>query len=178
MTKSMKKTGIIIGLASLAIYIVVKNIVMPLMTKKNISHEVIDIPGMESTSQSIQLADHALKATDIKALFWINIPQRNPFSSILKVKANEIEELRANHQAIVNEAKSITTEAVSIEPEPIPQLSGLISSKHSRLAVVNGKILAEGDSIDGYQVIQIMSHRVKLKKLNTYDTLTLTLEKK
>jgi hypothetical protein len=182
MEKLMKNKWVIIGLAAIAIYIVVQNIVIPLLPKKKIVGEVIDMPGMENTSQTTSLANHAIKATDIKSLFWIDIPQRNPFSSKLKVKTNEIRVLRENHQAIVSQEQKTTadTEIVAkipvIQSQPAPKLSGLIAGKQSKLAIVNQRILAEGDIVDGYEVIQIMPNQVVIKDTKSSNSLVLTLE--
>lgn len=52
------------------------------------------------------------------------------------------------------------------QPSPAPtwKLTTVLLAADRRVAVINGKSLQVGDSLDGYQLVEILSDRVQLRK--------------
>ena len=82
------------------------------------------------------------------------LPARDPFLSFeLRARSASLEdEANPSEQGRVDELKAATAEPV--DPKDL-NLSATLVSGDGKLALVNGETLAEGDTIRGFQVVQI-----------------------
>ncbi|MGC8829382.1 MAG: hypothetical protein ACP5TE_06350 [Verrucomicrobiia bacterium] len=93
---------------------------------------------------------------ETQSIQWILTPTRNPFRSVIKKGLS----------------KTNVVEEVSPQPGQQFNLSAVVIEKNKKFAVINGKVLSEGDSISGYRVIKIERDSVELEGFNAKRTLT------
>lgn len=120
-----------------------------------------DTPGtidMEISEADLTQA-RSLKSVNIDKLFWQDANNNDPFITRTK-SAPQIKGIKKQ----------------SITKSRLPKLSGFIFGKESKLAVVNGKVVKEGQNIKNYQIVQINADGVQLSSHASHEYFTLSVD--
>jgi hypothetical protein len=112
----------------------------------------VDTEDWLVVEEQIQGTRYKLRAVDAIELTWNASPQRDPFTFAGTPAA----------AATIPDTAETTQKAPSQ-----PRLTALVAGTDSRLAVVDGRIVAEGDSVSGHRVRQITPQGVLLETPRT-----------
>ena len=148
------KRLVITALVVAAVYTVISNI-LPLFNGEDVAeYEPVEMFAGEDGQPDGQA--RARQAVNTASVFWVSTPQRNPFSNKIEAK------MASGKQADSSRARP-------------PALSGFVAGEQTRLAVINDRVVAPGDSIAGYRVTHIGAHGVQLVHARSRQPLSLSL---
>lgn len=66
--------------------------------------------------------------------------------------------------------------ALKTEPETPLTLTSILMAQQRRVAIVNSRVVTEGDRINGYRVVRITDYQVELQKGSKHHQLQLTAQ--
>lgn len=95
--------------------------------------------------EDIEAVRHTLTAIDVKSLKWNAAPARDPFAVQRDIDPAEL--------------TAVQTQLTTIRR---PSLDALVSGSSSKLAIIDGELVGEGDRIGGYRVASIGVGGVRL----------------
>lgn len=124
-----------------------------------------DTPGMfdMEVSEADLTQGRSLKSVNIDKLFWQDANNKDPF--ILRT-ISSLQSKRIQKQSVTNK----------VTKKRLPNLSGFIVGKESKLAVLNGKVVKEGQNIKGFQILQINEDGVQLSSHASHEYFILSVD--
>jgi len=149
----------ILVLVAIAILFCASIIVLPAATDINMSTDVPEMIDMHMTEAENNQA-RSLKSVDISNLFWNETYKRDPFSNKASVNSN--------NTSIANK---------DVSSNHLPKLTGFIAGTESRLAVLDGQVVGEGNAVNDYRVVNIDARGVQLSRGGKHVVLTLGVER-
>ncbi len=183
MSRLFKSNWGVAILVCCAVYVVIRNVALPFMAHQEIDNE---IPFLEAYESELDIANdiHSLKSVDVSMLYWNDSPSRDPFGqkrSIEKGQITEVEKIRDQREAQTSSSSnssntSIDKAIVKIDYKPVPKISGFVAGTESRFAVLNNRLVTEGQSIDEYLVLAITQEGVNLRHPDGSSSITLTVK--
>jgi len=146
-----------------------------------------------TAEDSMQIENAIAKVTGTKAEFFKGIDnvvsKFNEFSSVLQVKVNELQKNPFEHQKYSASALSSEQEQVESAADRQRairdtleqgatgmQLLSIMKSPKGNSCMINDKMLSKGDTIDGWQVLEITDKSVKLSAQGMQKTLKISAE--
>jgi acetyl/propionyl-CoA carboxylase alpha subunit len=156
MNKVMIKNSVILALSGIALMMMYKNIIKPIMGDSDSTNQEMlqsdltlqDVPEMAAAVNSIKSASGSAvelvsdtgKFVDLASINGAYKPKRNPFYMATK--------------------KSVQQGAKKRRSKKRPILSAVMSGPIEKFAVINGELVSEGQSINGIRVVKITSDQV------------------
>ena len=127
--------------------------VVPLIWPEELTFEnvVEDFGDWTEAERQLDVVRYDLRAIDATALAWNANPVRDPFSVA---------------EDITLPAASSTTNTAPVRPA-IPRLNALVAGARSRFAVIDDRIVGEGDSLGAFRVSEITPDEVVLDSPGT-----------
>ena len=149
MKKLLNNVWAVAAMAALGGLLVVARLIAPLLSGDEDFSDYADHEDdwlLDETELEVERL--ALKSVDASEIAWIVAPSRDPFAKQQTLKQADLHSVQ----------KQIGTTA-----RRRPRLDALVSGTYSKLAVIDGRIVAEGDQVSGYRVAQIGSSNVRLR---------------
>jgi hypothetical protein len=146
-----------------------------------------------TSDDSMQIENAIAKVTGTKAEFFQSIDnvvsKFNEFSNVLQVKVNELQKNPFEHQkysvTVLSPEQELMESAAerqravrnTLEQEATGmQLLSIMKSPKGNSCMINDKMLNKGDTIDGWQVMEITDKSVKLSAQGMQKTLKISAE--
>jgi hypothetical protein len=146
-----------------------------------------------SSEDSMQIENAIAKVTGTKAEFFQGIDnvvnKFNEFSNVLQVKVNELQKNPFEHQKYNSAAFSFEQEQMESAADRQQaikntlehgvtgmQLLSIMKSLKGNNCMINDKMLSNGDTIDGWQVVKITDTSVELSAQGMQKTLKISTE--
>lgn len=158
-----------LGLAAIAVLMVITRIVKPLLAGDEAVAFVSDDPdyyaldidseltgtGIDTPLQGAQFdsAQRAIQSIEVDTLQWDVRPSRDPFSPGPRVSEAALDAV----QAVVARSTPVAMSSVRW-----PSVSAVVDSRKHQYAVVDGAIRRIGDSFDGFRITDIGQRGVHL----------------
>jgi hypothetical protein len=166
MKNLLNNRWIIIGLSVTALFMLVRSITQPFLDKPEFSDDIGSYDWLDDTSTASKSVSRstALKSISNSTIFWNTHPRRDPFSQHVLINSHDVLAIQSQAQAKLGDIR---------DRQLI--LSALVAGPVSKYAVINGRIIQEGDRIGDYRVSQIVHDGVWLNsganryKLNLKD---------
>jgi len=152
MKKLLNSVWGIAGLCIIGAVLIGWRIVIPVMQSNN-SEFVDEDAGFGEEDDwleaetSIEAVRHTLTAVDASTVNWNPAPLRDPFAVQRAINKTDIELLQTQ------QAKDASYR---------PTLNALVSGSHSKLAIIDGKVVVKGDRVANYLVTSIGTQGVGL----------------
>lgn len=167
----------VIGLAGVAMFLIATRVVAPLLKQVDNARVIIadsdelgvDVEsgiagsGIDRRDQGEQFenAQYAISAIDVAALYWQELPTRDPFSKT---------EIRQPLIEVKTTEASVVTTLASAAVERWPSVSAVVDSRQHQFAVVDGVIRKPGDRFGGFELRAIERHTVSFAHLASRNT--------
>ena len=155
------KNLMVVFLVVIALYVVYENVISPIVNKNsdNLAFtEDIPFEEMDDEFENMRTSRDSINPVAISELFWNENPKRDPFSRSILIK---IEQTNRRHISSTQKTRSVSKKTLIGK---LPTLTGIIKGQDSNLAIIDGRIMKEGDRIRGFMLKKILSQSVKLIK--------------
>lgn len=176
MKKLFNSPYFIVALVCVAGYFIYTNAIAPMISDSNAVEENPPefIESLDQQAEPSTIQHHqslAIRSVDIKSLYWNESPKRDPFKPKLKILKKDIAEAVKIRKKIDKKAKKIVKKTKldlkkqkhHLKPEILPVLSGLVSGSSTRQAILDGKIVSEGQNIKQFRIVAIEKNGVLIK---------------
>lgn len=146
MQNLLNNRWLIIALALLAVLMLVRSIMLSLNTGPVLDDYTDTYDWLENSGsgETVVTKPATLQTATTGDIFWNTHPRRDPFSPNRLIHSRDV-------RTIQYQAKTKSGDISDRQPV----LSALVAGQMSRFAIIDGKIVEEGDSIGKFKVGQI-----------------------